>query len=163
MKKIALLLAVLTLTLCLASCGLIGGEKTFTVDDLSITVKGLFSEQNQLNEDYNLVLISTKAGVMILKETFAEFEDAGLDTDMSVKEYAKIVMQGNSLTGTPTEEDGLTYFTYTAETDGTEFTYVGYCFRGDDAYWMVQMYCATSDFESMKADFTAWAKSVTFA
>ena len=163
MKKIALLLAVLTFTLCLASCGLIGGEKTFTADGLSITVKGLFTEQNQLNEDYSLVLLSTNAGVMILKETFAELEDAGLDTDMSLKKYAEIVIEGNNLTSTPTEEDGLTCFTYTADVDGTEFTYVGYCFRGTDAYWLVQMYCATSDFETMKADFTTWAKSVTLS
>jgi hypothetical protein len=163
MKKISLLLAVLMLTLALASCGLIGGEKTFTVDGLSITVKGMFSEQNQLNSEYDLILISPQAGVMILKETFAEFEEAKLDTDMSAKEYAEIVMKGNSLTGAPTEEDGLTYFTYTAKSDGTEFTYVGYCFRSTDAYWLVQIYCATSDFASMKADFNTWAKSVTFA
>jgi hypothetical protein len=163
MKKISLLLAVLMLALSLASCGLIGGEKTFTVDNLSITVKGMFTEQNQLNDEYDLILISPDAGVMILKETYADFEAAELDTDMSVKEYAQIVMKGNSLTGSPIEEDGLTYFTYTAESDGTGFTYVGYCFRGSDAYWLVQIYCATSDYESMKADFTAWAKSVTFA
>ena len=118
MKRIALVLAVLMLTLALASCGL-AGEKTYTVDNLSITVKGFFTEQNELNEEYDLILISPEVGVMILKETFAEFEEAKLDTDMSVKKYAEIVMEGNKLTGAPTEEDGLTYFTYTAEADGT--------------------------------------------
>lgn len=163
MKKIAILMAVLMLTLSLASCGLLGGEKTFTVDGLSITVKGMFSEQNDLNETFDLILISPEAGVMILKETFAEFEEADLDTDMSVKEYAEIVMLGNSLSGAPTEEDGLTYFTYTAESEGTNFTYVGFCYRGADAYWLVQMYCPTEDFEATKPDFITWAKSVTFA
>lgn len=163
MKKIAILMAVLMLTLSLASCGLLGGEKTFTVDGLSITVKGMFSEQNDLNEAFDLILISPEAGVMILKETFAEFEEADLDTDMSVKEYAEIVMPGNSLSGDPTEKDGLTYFTYTAESEGTNFTYVGFCYRGADAYWLVQMYCPTEDFEATKPDFITWAKSVTFA
>ena len=162
MKKIAILMAVLMLTLALASCGL-AGEKTYTVDNLSITVKGFFSEQNELNEEYDLILISPEVGVMILKETFAEFEEAKLDTDMSVKEYAEIVMEGNKLTGAPTEEDGLTYFTYTAEADGTEFTYMGFCFRGTDAYWLVQIYCATADYEAKKPDMMDWAKSVTFA
>ncbi|MBP3666207.1 MAG: hypothetical protein J6K29_04050 [Clostridia bacterium] len=163
MKRIALVMAALMLILSLASCGLLGGEKTFTVDSLTITVKGMFSEQNELNEEYDLILISPKAGVMILKETFAEFEEVNLDTDMSVKEYAQIVMKGNQLTGAPTEEDGQTYFTYTAESDGTEFTYMGFCFRGTDAYWLVQMYCPTEDFETIKPDFMTWAKSVTFA
>lgn len=162
MKKITLVMAALLLVLSLASCGLMG-EKTFTVDGLSITVEGFFSEQNNLNEDFDLILISPDAGVMVLKETFAEFNDAGLDTDMSVKEYASIVMKGNQLTGSPTEEDGLTYFTYTAESEGQEFTYMGFCFRGTDAYWLVQMYSPSSDFETMKPDFMTWAKSVTFA
>lgn len=163
MKKIAILMAALMLTLSLASCGLLGGEKTFTVDGLSITVKGLFTEQNDLNEAYNLILISPEAGVMILKETFAEFEEVGLDTDMSVKEYAEIVMSGNGLTGDPTEEDGLTYFTYTETADGTEFTYMGFCYRGADAYWLVQIYCPSEDYEAKKPDMMEWAKSVTFA
>ncbi len=163
MKRIAFLMAVLMLTLSVASCSFFAGEKTFTVDSLSITVKGMFTEQNQLSEDHDLVLISPEAGVMILKETFDELENAGLKSDMSVREYAEIIMKGNSFTGSPTEEDGLTYFTYTDTTDGTEFTYTAYCFRGGDAYWMVQIYCATSDYEDMKADITAWAKSVTFA
>ena len=161
MKKIAILMAVLMLTLALASCGL-AGEKTYTVDNLSITVKGFFTEQNELNEEYDLILISPEVGVMILKETFAEFEEAKLDTDMSVKEYAEIVMEGNKLTGAPTEEDGLTYFTYTAEADGTEFTYMGFCFRGTDAYWLVQIYCPTEDYEAKKPDMMEWAKSVSF-
>ena len=162
MKKIAILLAVLMLTLSLASCGLMG-EKTFTKDGISITVKGFFTEQNDLNKDYNLILISPDAGVMILKETFEEFEKADLDTDMSVKEYADIVMFGNGLSGDPTEEDGMTYFTYTEEVDGTEFTYMGFCYRGTDAYWLVQIYCATADYEAKKPDMMDWAKSVMFA
>lgn len=163
MKKIAILLAVLMLTLSAASCSFISGEKTFTVDSLSITVKGMFTEQNELSEEYDLVLISPEAGVMILQETYDVLEGAGLKSDMTVKEYAEIVMKGNSFAGSPVEEDGLTYFTYTATNEGTEFTYTVYCFRGGDAYWMVQIYCATSDYESMKADITAWAKSVTFS
>ena len=161
MKKIAILLAVLMLTLSLASCGLMG-PKTFTVDDLSITVEGFFTEQNGLNEEYNLILISPDAGVMILKETFEEFEKADLDTDMSVKEYAEIVMFGNGLSGDPTEEDGMTYFTYTEEVDGTEFTYMGFCYRGTDAYWLVQIYCPTEDYEAKKPEMMEWAKSVSF-
>lgn len=162
MKKIAILLAALMLTLSLASCGLMG-PKTFTVDDLSITVEGFFTEQNGLNEAYDLILISPEAGVMVLKETFTEIAEADLDSNMSVKEYAKIVMKGNSLEGTPVEEDGMTYFTYTAEADGTEFTYMGFCFRGTDAYWLVQIYCPTEDYETKKPEMMEWAKSVVFA
>ena len=161
MKKIAILLAALMLTLSLASCGLMG-PKTFTVDDLSITVEGFFTEQNGLNEAYDLILISPEAGVMVLKETFTEIAEADLDSNMSVKEYAKIVMNGNSLEGTPVEEDGMTYFTYTAEADGTEFTYMGFCFRGTDAYWLVQIYCPTEDYEAKKPEMMEWAKSVSF-
>ena len=162
MKKIAFILAVLMLTLSLASCGLMG-EKTFTKDGISITVKGFFSEQNDLNEDYNLILISPDTGVMILKETFEEFEEADLDTDMSVKEYAKIVMTSNVLEGDPIEEDGMTYFVYTEDVDGTEFTYMGFCYRGTDAYWLVQIYCPTEDYMDKKPEMMEWAKSVTFA
>ena len=162
MKKIALLMAVLMLTLSLASCGLMG-PKTFTKDGISITVKGFFTEQNGLNEEYNLILISPDAGVMILKETFDSFASVALDTNMSVKEYAKIVMSGNSLKGDPTEEDGTTYFTYTEDVDGTEFTYMGFCYRGTDAYWLVQIYCPTEDYMDKKPEMMEWAKSVSFS
>lgn len=162
MKKIAFLMAVLMLTLALTSCGLMG-EKSYTVNGMTLTVKGMFSEQNDLAEGFDLILISPKAGVMVLRETFDVMEDAGYKTDISVKEYAEICMENNQLSGAPVEEDGLTYFTYTAEADGTEFTYMGFCFRGAEAYWLVQMYSATSDFDSMKPEFITWAKSVTFA
>ena len=161
MKRIAILMAVLMLTLSLASCGLMG-EKTFTKDGISITVKGFFTEQNDLAEGFNLILISPDAGVMILKETFTEFEEAGLDTDMSVKDYAKIVMKGNGFSGDPIEEDGMTYFIYTETADGTEFTYMGFCYRGTDAYWLVQIYCPTEDYEAKKPEMMEWAKSVSF-
>ena len=162
MKRIAILMAVLMLTLSLASCGLMG-EKTFTKDGISITVKGFFTEQNELNEEYDLILISPDAGIMILKETFDEFASVALDTNMSVKEYAKIVMTGNTLEGDPIEEDGMTYFVYTEDVDGTEFTYMGFCYRGTDAYWLVQIYCPTEDYETKKPEMMEWAKSVSFS
>ncbi len=163
MKRIALVMAALMLVLSLASCGLLGGEKTYTVNGLTITVKGLFSEQNDLAEGFDLILISPKAGVMIMREDFDMVAEAGYKTDMSVKEYASICIENNDLSGSPVEEEGLTYFTYTAEADGTEFTYMGFCYRGADAYWLVQMYSTTEDFESMKPEFITWAKSVTFS
>lgn len=161
MKRIALLLAAVLLTLSFASCGL-AGEKTFEADGMSITVKGMFTEQNELNEDQNLVLISPDAGVLAVKETFTDIAAANLDPEMSAKEYAAVVMKGNGQTGEPTEADGLTYFTYTNTSDDTEFTYMAFAYRASDAFWLVQAYCPTEDFEKQQPDFITWAKSVTF-
>lgn len=161
LRKIALFVAALTLTLTLVSCGAFG-EKTYTTGRLSITLKGFFTEQSDLVESYDLILISPDTGVMILQETYDEFEQAGMDTNMTVLEYAELIMSANQFPGEPVQEDGMTYFTYTKSTDGTDFTYMSFCYRDIDAYWLVQLYCTSEDFETKKPTLMEWARSVSF-
>lgn len=163
MKRIALLMALLALALSLASCDLLAPEKTYTCEEMSITVKGMFSQQNDLHEAFDLILLSPSAGVMVLREDLADFEANDLDTDITVAEYAAILMENNELDGSPVEEDGLTYFTYSETAEGTEFTYIGFCYSSPEAYWLVQCYSTSEKFEDMKPAFITWAKSVTFS
>lgn len=168
MKKLSLLLALLLLALSLASCNnlLVGtalaAPKDFTVEELTFTLNTSFTEQSSIDVNQTAVFLSTKTCVLVLRESFDSLESANLNTDMSLTEYAAIIMKNGSVKGDPITENGLTYFTYAATSDGTDFTYLATVFRSDSAYWLVQFYCPSSNFKDIKPDMLAYAASVTF-
>ena len=99
--------------------------------------------------------------VVMLKEEFTLFEEAGYE-DMTLSEYADLVIQANSLSAERKEEEGLTCFTYEKEQNGKNFEYYATVFKGPDAYWLIQFACETKNFDDFLPDFQKWAKSVTF-
>lgn len=90
MKKIAAILAALMLVLSLTSCSDFVDEfmqewdeattQTFTVKEMSITLKGVFVQEDELNEDFDAVFISLDSGVMVARYNY---KDLGYDTDPS--------------------------------------------------------------------------------
>ena len=172
MKKIIAILAALMLVLSLTSCSeFIEGFKegwdeattqTFTVKEMSITLKGVFVQEDELNAEFDAVFISLDSGVLVARYTY---EDLGYDTDprLSVDELAQKYVSLLETDAVVSTEDGVTYFSDSMEVDGTAFTYFYTFFVSDAAYWCVQMYCPTESFEEMRPSFMEWAKSVTFA
>lgn len=61
------------------------------------------------------------------------------------------------------EDDGVEYFEYTNINIGSDsFKYLSTAYESDDAFWFVQFTCAVDDYDSNKADFIKWAKTVSF-
>ena len=70
-------------------------------------------------------------------------------------------MKANNITGDIVEENGLQTFTTEATSNDVTFSYYGFVLKGDDSFWVIQMYSEKENFEAAKPVFTAWAKTVT--
>lgn len=94
-------------------------------------------------------------------ESFEVFESAGLSSDMSLEEYAQLVIDANGLTGDVlTDEYGNVYIIYSQNIDGSDITYYAFFGRGSDAYWTCNFMCETSQTASHEANFKLWASSI---
>ena len=136
-------------------------EKVFdTGAGLTITLPGNFQEENDVSTGATACYVTNSAGVLILKETFEDLEAAGFSADMTLDEYGKVVIEANSLTTDLQEADGIKYFTYENGDEGQKFTYYATVFEGSDAFWLVQFFCLSDQYENLQSDFQEWAKTI---
>jgi hypothetical protein len=162
-RLLSALTVILTLTI-LSACG--GNDrpaaaKSFTRDGMSITLTANFSEyRGEEARRFNAAYMSEKDKVviMILKEDMGMFRAAGVSTEISLTEYAQLVIDASPHTTRVVERDGLTTFTYTNNNN----RYFSVVFRCDDAYWLVQFSAAVSDFDRNMDNFIKWAKTARF-
>ena len=157
MKRIIALLMALTMALSLCACDF-ASEEVFTCGDLSITLTSAFEESSADGQD--AYFESQKVGVTVLKEEKSDLVNS--DT-MTKKDYAELVVKTYEKTtiGGVSEIGGLTYFTYVATVDGTGYTYEAYIYETSDAFWMVQFFCHTDNYDKYADSFKTWAQSVT--
>lgn len=164
MKKAISLILLFVMTATLFSgCGLPfrkTTDKTFTKAGLSITLTSDFSEQDLASQ--TAYYVSKQVIVTTLKEEFSLFENINMPAEMSLTEYAQLVIENNKIESEITQEDGLTSFLYKKEMNGKNITYYATVFRSTDAFWLVQFACDTEQFEEYKPQFIQYAKTVTF-
>lgn len=158
-RTVALLLLAITL-FSVCSCR-DSNDKTFTQDEFSIT----------LSEDYGLVPrvsyfvsyeTADKRAVLVTRNKKETVEEVAGKTDLSIMEYATLVITINQKGENPHTKDGLTYYTYTSLTDGIHYTYLVTVHKSSDAFWLVQFVCETKEYNDMKDTFFRYAKSVSF-
>ena len=162
MKRFSKLLLILTLsvTLLLSSCS--AQPKSFTVEEITITLTNRFSKLEQ--EGFTAVYGSLSAAVMLTREEFALFEGTTLSADSTVEEYAESVIDAQELKNVEIKtEDGLTYFIYDGSADGVTYTYLATVHKSKDAFWLIQFGTKADRFANAKSEFMTFAKSVTFA
>ena len=159
MKKIAVILAALMLVCTLASCSMLNPTKTYTVQEMSITLDGLFYQQNDLAEEMDAVFLSTSEMIMINRLTPDEL---GLDVDVNTENiselYADLLGEETDLR----EEDGITYFLTTMDVDGQTLACFYTVYASEEAYWLVGMIPLDGALEEKIPTYVQWAKSVTF-
>ena len=164
MKRIVLL----TVSLCLLSCLLcgcfsgvmvipnndsIGEPQNFEKDGLTITLTDRFKEE-QSRRGFDAYFVADFCGVVVLKEEFTLEE--GL-SERPLEEYITNVIANNGYTDiTPQAKDGLWFY----ETSSNGRYKVSYCYKGSDAFWIVQFICNQSDAPMLKNMFYLWALSV---
>lgn len=160
MKLRAKFFVIFCLLVCVVSAfaGCAAKEKNFEAKGFAITLTDAFTKKE--NSKYAAYFESSKAIVTAERIDFLMFESSGYSSDISLQEYAEMVISGNKLTATVQEKEGLVCFTYEKTVDGSEFTYFAVVFRGADAYWLVHFACATSNFSAQEAQFILWAKTV---
>ena len=141
----------------LSGCGK-AKDKTFAVDNLSITLNEDFTEQELVTQTGYFVSLTSI--VTVLKEELTVFESAGLSTNMSLSDYASLVLTTNQLETEVKSDDGLVGFEYAKTESGKNYQYAAFVYKGSDAYWLVQFGCESKNFDKYREDFIKWAKSV---
>ena len=135
-------------------------EPTFEKAGMSIVLTDAFYEKDLVSQ--TAYYESSNAIVTALKDEFSTLEAAGIGTDISLSDYAGIVMEVNGLDSEIREEDGLTYFTYEKSVSGKDYQYFASVYQAPDAFWLIQFGCERDNFEELEPDFIKWAGTVTF-
>ncbi len=130
------------------------------IDGLTITLTKAFAKME--SEEYDYLYDAKDAAVIVLKQSFAEYEGF---IGNSLDEYAEATREANAK-HSPSEikkEDYLTAMEYKAisDVDGKEYTYYAVFYSGSDAFWTIQFFCLSTDYEAYKPYFVEYAKSVT--
>ncbi len=163
MKKYILLMSlILTVVLIFSGClpeimvipdnESVGEPKIFEKDGIKLTLTDEFREtESELG--FDAYYVSNFGAVVILKEEFTLKE--GL-ADYSLEEYIKGVIKNNGYTDIePQSKDDLCYYVSARETRNYSF-----CFKGSDAFWIVQFLCRPSDAPILEDLIFLWADSV---
>lgn len=165
MKKrlIALTGALVMLVSLLASCGNAGAAaQEFSKAGMSITLTKAFTEKEMAS--LTAYYESQKVIVTCLKEEFTQFEALGVSSDdISLDDYAELVIANNQMDMDAVKEDDLTYFKYDKTVSGKDFSYMACVFKSTDAFWLIQFACETKNFDSMQDQMKNWAKTVKFS
>lgn len=154
---ISLVLVLSLLTACASS------PKTFTWNGLTIELSSGFIEHEVTNESASYANYFSTYVVVISYETVDSLVTLGYDSDMTVDEYAALSIEANELDTEVKTADGVTYYNYTGDADGTEYTYMATVHLLGNSFWLVQFASETKDYEKAEAEFLAWAKTVSYA
>ena len=131
----------------------IGNGKTFETDGLSILLTDKFTEA-EVPTGFDAYFLADFCGVAVMKDEFTS--KSGL-ADQSVKEYLASVIASSGYTGiAPRTKDGLWFFDVS-----NDETYARmYCYKGSDAFWIVQFACNPSNARALEDTFYLFAQSV---
>jgi hypothetical protein len=131
-------------------------DKTFSEAGMSIVLTENFSEED--NVSFTSSYYSKRVAVFALKEEFSLQE--GIE-DLTLPEYAQLVIDNNDTSSQLNNEDGLTSFEYDKQVNGKDMHYYACAFKASDAFWLIQFACENKYYEEYSALITKWAKSVT--
>ena len=142
MKKVILLLMVLSL--CLSGFGAKETSAPHACQDLTIRIPTDYIDLSGETFAEDLDFVFGKEPVVIngmrdAKETFAAY---GLELDLQT--YGELLMEVNQVSSQLTQKDGIWNFSYTSG----DFTYVVTLWETEAAFWTVQAYCPTEDYQS---------------
>ncbi len=159
-RKISIVALLCLLILVLTGCGAFSsGEastappKTFTKDGFTITLTEDFEESEV--ETQTAVYQSQNSVVLALKEDASQF-----DGDLTLTQYAELVLSNNDLSSPIEEKEGFTCFTYEKKSGFTTYAYLAIVQKSEDAYWLIQFGCNARHFDTQMNAFLEWAKTI---
>ena len=134
--------------------------KTFSSDDMSITLTGNFRSVEY--QGFAACYESRSVAVFALKEPFSLLSNA---TNISLTEYGQMVLESNGMSSENLKsKDGLTFFTFEKEVgdSGEIYKYYSYVYKSDDAFWLIQFAVEAKNADNWEDRIEKWAGSVSF-
>ena len=136
--------------------GVFAKDRTFKVDEMSITLNDSFSES--FSSGREAAYSSSRVSVYIDKDPSA----AGLGIK-TPRGYAEYIIARNSFENcSVSEEDGIAHFIFTADTSEGTYKYFAYTYRDGENFWLIQFAVKENFASTYSKNIDKWAKSVRF-
>ncbi len=135
-------------------------DKVFAIDDMQITLDENFSASS--GNGFLAIFESSRVTTFVVREMFSKYPDF---EELAHEEYAQKVIEVNKIENTEIKnEDGLCYFVFKgiSSKSGEEYTYYGYIFKTEQAFWFVHFAVLTEQASEYESDIVQWAKSIKF-
>lgn len=159
-RKFYVSIFILIIGTLLCGCTMKEKESTYTSHGLSVTMNEGFIEKSIVSQ--TVYFESNEAVFSALKEEFNLLESVNLGSNTTLKEYGEAIIKNNNSDYELKEEDGLTYFEYEKTVSGKDFYYLASVYKTDDAFWLINFACETSNKNKYQQLFKRWAKSIKF-
>lgn len=103
----------------------------------------------------------SEVNIRFAEELFETLEGLGYSREMTLEEYAQLILDAYGLSGEPlTDSYGNVCITYTQEIQGREVAYYAYFDKGAAAFWTTTFMCFAELAPSLEADFGLWASTI---
>ena len=155
MRKLILLL--LVCSLCLAACGAEETTAPHAYEDLTIRIPTDYMELSDEEFAQGLSFVFGKDPIAVngMQEEKATFEAYGLEIDL--QRYGDLLMKSNNVRGSLEQKDSIWTFSY----ESSGFTYVVTLWETEEAFWTVQAYCPTENYNKASKEMWKILSSVT--
>ena len=137
MKKLFAVLAALLLVLTAAGCSQKEKTKTFTFENLSITVPESYKMEETSYDGFVYCLEGEKLVIFVNRTAIADIQSYGITED----QVSEIAYQGMEIK----EKDGMSYGVYDYTSGSDKFYYTYGLFKDDTYYWDVNVACQDAD------------------
>lgn len=111
--------------------------------------------------DYAFMYANEEIGIIGIQENkeelFLYFDE------MDLEGYANLISELYGLDDTAEEKDGFWTVSYTDDSTGASYTYIGVFYETEVDFWHVQAYCLTEQYEEKADDIWQYITSVEFA
>lgn len=134
-------------------------NKTFTYENLSVTLTNKFEDQTSIQDKFKKVYVSQTPFVMFMidKDTtnYGQYNDEA--------SYAQALISSGGMSAQVKKDDdsGMTYFAYTNLSQGYIYTYFAVVKKDTDAFWLCQFAVLQRDYSSLQNQIMNWAKTIT--
>lgn len=99
--------------------------------------------------------------VSINEETFESMEAVGFSSDITLEEYAQLLLGAYQIPGgVLTDDYGNTYIYYEKNIEGTDIAYYGFLDKGTVSFWTTNFMCIAAETDLYEEDFKLWASSI---
>ena len=161
-KSISLIALMAALSLLLTGCGItqLLEDQTINYGDLTMTLPGYYQDysQQEFAQNYSFVYGFNDVAIMGLREEITLFTSYG--SDLTLEEYAQMVIDGNGLNCEVETVDGLITFSFTSENSGQTHAYLAAVYQSARAFWLIQIGCLENNYENNREKFINILKTV---
>ena len=154
MKKLFVL--ILVISLCLTGCGVKEASVSHSIKDLTIRLPaGYLDLSNEVYAaDLDFLFGKDPIALSGLREEKNTFASYGLDLDL--ESYGSFIMLSNNVSASLEQKDGIYTFSY----ESSGFTYIVTLWETEDAFWAVQAYCPSENYQKAKDEMWRILRSV---